>query len=202
MTNQRHFKRRFRSISPIVRTTGVAGVALAMCAGITYAALQSQKVSLANNTITSASASLKVSTDGVNYGTQGMGFDFDNVEPGGDPAPIDGNDFWLKNDGSTTLNLKIALDSQSLDNPEQIDLNKVNLIVTPDSGNSQSNALLALAGFATTGGGDLNLSLLPGTAGHYKLQVSIASDALAATTSSAAIGGFNLVFSGTSATVN
>jgi len=204
MTHNRHFKRRFRSVKPIVRTAGIAGSALALCAGITYAALQSQKVSLANNTISTASANLQISTDGTNYGTAGMGFDFTDVEPGGDPAPATGNDFYLKNEGTTSLNLRIALSSQSLDNPDHIDLSKVSVIVT-SLGNSvsQQYSLLDLAGYATAGEGSLNMSLLPGTTGHYRIQVAVSADALpSGTTTQASIGGFNLVFSGTSVTVN
>ena len=192
--------RPFRSIKLWLKTFGISAAALAICGSVTFAALQSQQVVLANNTIRSASANLQIGKDGDSYGGQTAGFSFENIEPGGSPIPANGNIFYLKNFGTTTLGLRIALDTTALVNPDHVDLNKISAIITPVSGGSpQTYTLATLTGYGNTGGGAMNLTLPSGGSAAYRIQIAMTADALNGNnTMGTYITGFNLIFSGLS----
>jgi hypothetical protein len=196
---------RFRNARPIIRSVGVVSASLALCAGVTYAALQSQKSTLTNNTIQSATANLQISKDGATFDDTLNGFTFANVEPGGPAMPINGNMIWLRNMGSIPLGVHLAIDSTGLVNIAQLDLSKIMVVVTPVSGSGtlgtpQSTTMAALTASAATGGTDLNFSVPINSAAQYKLQVSMSEGAYTGVAGgSAALTGVSFVFTGISA---
>lgn len=177
-----------------VRAAGVIAAVLVIVSGITFAALQSQQDTLAGNTIETATANLQLSTDGTSYGNSRAGFDFNNLVPGGQPVPIAGYPVYLKNNGGTPLALKMAVTSVPT-NPDNVDLSKVNVLVTlvGSSTGAQSFSLQSL-----TGNGGVALpfgNLAANTSQQFKLQASMASDAVNG--SFASLGNIDVSFTGT-----
>ena len=97
------------NLKAVSRTVGIAGAALVIVSGVTFAILQSQQIKLTGNTIQTATANLVLSPDGVNYSSSQTGFTFSNLVPGGSAMPTCGYTFYLKNTGGTPLALKFAL---------------------------------------------------------------------------------------------
>lgn len=188
-----------------INVNGALARALAMVAsvgilvvGVTFAALQSQQAVLSGNTIQSASANLLIGTASATstaFSNSHSGFTFTEVVPGGPAQPSGGNVFYLKNTGTTTLSLKVAVNGTPT-NTSNVDLSKVSIqIVRVDTGTSQTATLESLAN-----GTGLTLTdvLAPASSGtEYKVSVSMATDAF--TGSSASIGAIDFVFSGTAA---
>jgi hypothetical protein len=90
-------------INPMARAIGTMGVVVAIAAGITYAQIQSNTVTIGNNTLSSANASLEVGLtttcdDATTSTVQGV--DFTNLLPG---TPSNSFDFCLDNVGNTPL---------------------------------------------------------------------------------------------------
>lgn len=137
-----------------------------------------------------------MSTDGINYSNSHIGFDFNNIVPGGSAVPETGNPFYLKNAGGTPLAIKFKV-STTPSNPNNVDLSKVNIILTTvASGTSaQTFNLQSLIASSTTGGVAISGNNLDiGATQLYKLQVSMAADAL--TGSSAILGNIDFAFTG------
>ncbi len=174
---------------------GVTASLVIMMAGIGYAVLQSQQNSLTGNTISTATANLQLSTDGTTFSGSHIGFDFNNIVPGGSAVPTTGYPFYLKNGGGTPLNIKLAVTSLPT-NPSNVDLSKVNIILTTVASgqNPQSFSLQSLMNSAG-GGTTISLSNLDtGVTQQYKLQVSMAADAVSG--SSANLGNIDFAFTG------
>jgi hypothetical protein len=170
--------------------------------GVTYAALQSQQAVLSGNTIQTASANLLIGTASATstaFSNSHSGFTFSNVIPGGSAQPADGNAFYLKNSGTATLSLKLAVGSTPT-NTSNIDFTKVSVQITRvDTGTTQTATLQSLIDGYPSSGLALTDTLLPASTGvQYKLSVSMTADAF--TGSSASIGSIDFVFSGTAAT--
>jgi hypothetical protein len=166
---------------------------LLLMGGITYAVLMSLPDTLTGNTITTANANLLISTDGTNFSTTYPGFDFNNLVPGGSSVPITGYAFYLKNTGGVSLTPKLSIASQPT-NPSNVGLDKVNIIVTT-VGSGVPSQTFTLQSLLTGGQTIGNANLSPGQNQQYKLQVSMAADAMSG--SSASLSGIDLVFSGT-----
>jgi hypothetical protein len=166
---------------------------LFLIGGVAYAVLTSTPDTLTGNTIETASANLLLSADGINYGTTYPGFDFNGVVPGGSSAPVAGYAFYLKNTGGVSLVPKLSIAKQPA-NPNDVSLDKVNILVTTvASGNAaQSFTFQSLLSGAQVLG---IASLASGQSQQYKLQVSMAPDAM--TGNSASLSGIDLVISGT-----
>ncbi len=179
----------------ILSSLGVMMLAIIAVSGVTFAALQSQQNVLTGNTVETATANLGLSTDGINYGDSRVGFDFNNLMPGGAAMPIAGHGFYLKNAGGTALALKLMV-SSTPSNPNGIDLSKVNILLTTvGSGNpAQSFSLQSLATAASSGGLPITGSIASGTTGQYKLQIQMAADAV--TGQGAQLGGIDFAFGG------
>lgn len=148
--------------------------------GVAYAALQSQTVTLTGNSIQTASAGLQISSNGTTYATSQAGFNFADIIPGGSAVPATGNLVYVRNVGSTALSLRMLI-SGTPSNLDNVDLNKVHVIVTPISGGSVQNfTLAALIGSASSGG--LNIlsasNILPGSTFNLRLQVQMDTDAI------------------------
>lgn len=178
-----------RSILIATLTVGLAG-------GAAYAVLQTQQNTLTSNTISTASANLTISNDGTTYNTTRPGYDFTNVIPGWAAVPATGYPVYLKNTGGTPLGLKFMV-STTPTGTIGVDLNKVNvLLTTVASGNPvQSFTLQSLiSGYATGGVAVTGSNIDVGATQQYKIQVSMAADAV--TGSSASLGNIDFAFKG------
>lgn len=161
--------------------------------GAAYAVLSSPPATLTGSTITTANANLLISTDGTTYSTTLPGFNFDSLVPGGPSMPLGGYNFYLKNTGNTPLAIKLRMSRQPT-NEGDISLDKVNLIITPSSGSAQSLSLQSLLSAGTTGTAIGVVPLSNGVSQQYKIQVSMAADAVAG--NSASLSGIDLTFTG------
>lgn len=180
----------------IFRAMVVMGGVLLLVSGVTYAALQSQQSVLAGNTISTATADIKISNDNNTYSNTKTGYDFSSVIPGGPAVPATGYVFFLKNFGSTPSQIKMAISSTPT-NLNNVDLSKVSVIITRYGGGPTQNfSVSSLMNSYADGGLALTESLPVATFYQYKLQVSMAADAFTGT--SASLGNIDFVFTGTS----
>ena len=178
----------------LLRALTVMGVVMIIVSGVTFAALQSQQAVLSGNTIESATADLKISTDGTTYTSSRTGFDFPGVVPGGPAVPAAGNSFYLKNSGTTASQVKLAV-STTPTNLSGVDLAKVSVIITRvPGGTSQTFTLASLISTYADGGTPLSDILTAGSFSQYKMQISMTSDAF--TGGGAALGNIDFVFIG------
>lgn len=186
--------RQFRNIS---RSVIIIIATLVSAGGISWAALQSAPAKLTGNTIETATAGLQVSIDGANFASSLPGFDFNNLVPGGAAA---GNyTFTLKNTGGVAVNLRFAVSSEP-SNPANVDLSKVNVVLTPANGSPQSFALQSLIDSNASGGLAITApaQLFAGNRQLFTLQVSMASDAFSG--GSASLTNIDFTFTGVAVT--
>lgn len=177
-------------------------VLIILATGITYAALQSQQIKLTGSTISTATANLLISSDGVNYASSKPGFEFNNLVPGGGPSPWDGYSLWLKNNGGISENLRLSVSSVP-SNPNNVDFSKVNVILTPvgfNAGPAQTFTLDALINANANGGLAITspTQLFVGNVQQFTIKVSMALDAIAG--NSASIGNVDFAFLGQAVT--
>jgi hypothetical protein len=195
MKKSRKVALRIRRLKALGRAVGVAAAMVVTVSGVTFAALQSQQNKLTGNTIQTATANLQLSTDGVHYGNSQAGFIFSGLVPGGGAMPASGYNIWLKNSGDANLNPKLAVTSVP-SNPENIDLSKVQVILTPNNGAPQSYNLQSLI---TAGGNGVNLTapttLFVGSPAAFTLKVAMDADAFIGT--NASLGNIDFTFTGT-----
>ena len=176
---------------PVRRTFLVACISTLVLLGAVYAALLSNFSIVGGSSITSASAYLRVSTDGDHYSEQVSGFDFTNIMPGLNLQPVPGKLVSLRNDGSSRLELHLNVDPLQASN---IDLNHVFLAFTrADTGNLDQYSLSSLTSGHLT---RLGVVLNPGQHIDYRLQVRIDEGAIPNTTQPVVLSGINLVFDG------
>ncbi|MGC1177221.1 MAG: hypothetical protein WA843_04075 [Candidatus Saccharimonadales bacterium] len=188
--------KRSKHLKVLLRALFVIAATVIVVSGVTFAALQSQQIKLTGNTIETATANLQISPDGTNFSTAQTGFDFNNIVPGGGPGP-QSSSIFLKNAGGTTLSLKLAVSSTPV-NPNNLDLSKVTVILTPTTGNNgpQSFSLQSLITSNATGGVAITSPaiLTPGSKTQFTLQISMTADAV--TGPSASLGNIDFAFSG------
>lgn len=153
------------------RTIIIAVIVVGLAGAAAYALLQARGV-LTGNTISTASANLVISTDGRTYLQSMPGFSFDGVVPGGYPAPAEGYPLYVKNIGTTPLDLRLALNNTP-SNPDALDLNKFSFTVTGDDEVPKSFTLVSLA----NQGQSLDDELPPGATRQYMLRAQVAEDA-------------------------
>ena len=181
----------------IVRSLAIMGAVGVITTGATFAALQSPNASLTGNIINSATADLRISTNGTTFTVPSVaGFTFDTVVPGGAAVPASGNTFYLKNYGSANLAIKVGI-SAAPSNVNNVDLSKVHLIFTrvDTSGSAVSLSLKSLTDSYAGGGTALGDTISAGSTATYSLKVSMDADALSG--SAASITGINIAFIGT-----
>lgn len=189
--------KRFKHKIALLRATGVVTAVVIIVSGVTFAALQSQQDKLIGNTIETATANLQLSTDGTNYSDSHAGFDFNNIVPGGQAVPTAGYPFYLKNAGGTPLSLKMAVSSTPA-NPNIVDLGKVNIVLTPVATGTSAQTFTLQSLIASSASGGLAITsgnLASGASQQFKLQVSMAADAVSGPTAS--LGNIDFSFSGT-----
>lgn len=188
---------RTATYQPLLRAIMVISSVVILATGVTFAALQSQQAVLAGNSIQTATADLKISTDGTTFTNSRTGFAYSQVIPGAAPTALATSTFYLRNSGTPTLNLAVAVSSTPL-NTQNVDLSKVYLIVTrEDTPATQKFALSGLIAAYATGGLAITDPLLGGRTAQYRMQVSMDTDAFSG--QEADISGIDLVFKGTAA---
>jgi hypothetical protein len=188
--------KRFKNFNPLARAIIIAAAVVIVIGGVAFAALQSQQNTLTGNTIETSTANLRISTDDITYSNSHAGFDFNNLIPGGPAVPAAGYSVYLKNSGGAPLALKLSVNSVPT-NPDNIDLSKVNILLTKVGGGTsiQSFSLQSLMAASSNGGAAFNSGNLDNNnTAQYKLQVSMDSDAV--TGSGAALGNIDFTFSG------
>jgi hypothetical protein len=160
--------------------------------GVTFATLQSQQAALTGNTIQSATADLRIGTSASTFEPARPGFTFKDVVPGGSAMPADGYSMYLRNYGTTPLQIRMAMGG-TLANNSNVDLSKVYLRIDRVDGNE--NEIVSLQNLGSEGM-SLATPVQPGTAGvaQYKLRISMDADAFSG--QNATMSGFDLIFSG------
>lgn len=192
------YSRTTATFQPLLRAVAVIASVTVIATGVTFAALQSQSAVLTGNSISTATADLRIGTSATSFGPTRSGFSFGNVVPGGPAAPTEGNMFYLKNYGTPLLGLKVAISSLPT-NTSNVDLSKVFLVLTRIDTNSVQNlALDKLVSSNASGGTALTDNLAGGVVAQYKAQIQMSADAFTGT--NADIGGIDLIFSGTAVT--
>ena len=188
--------KRQSNFKPLVRAVAVMGAVIAIVSGVTFAALQSQQAVLSGNTISTASADLKISVNGTTFTASNVGFSYSDIIPGGSAVPAAGNSFYLKNSGSTPITTKTAISSVPT-NTSNVDLSKVSVIITRTPGGSpQTFTVMQLMDAYASGGIQVSTALSVNEIAQYKAQVSMTADAFSGP--SASLGNIDLVFIGSS----
>jgi len=182
-------------VQPLARAIIVVAAVAVLATGVTFAALQSQSATLTGNSISTATADLRIGTTVSTFSNTRTGFSFTNVIPGATASPTDGNSFYLKNYGASTMVLKAAISSVPT-NVSSVDLSKVYIVFTRvDTAATQQLSVASLVTANTTGGTTLTDTLAGGAIAQFKTQVVIDDDAFSG--QSATIGGIDLIFNGT-----
>jgi hypothetical protein len=179
---------------PARRTVIATCVAVLAAGGVAYAALFSNFATVGGSTISTSSANLKVSTDGINYATHVDGFDFSNIMPGQQLQPEDGKTIYLRNDGTTRLALHIAANPLASSSVTNVDTSRVYLALTRAS--TTDTQQLPLSSLTSGQASSLSYVLNPGQEISYRLQVRVDEGAVSDTTVQSVIGGLTLVFDG------
>ncbi len=183
----------FTNIKALTRGISIIAAVLVVASGVTFAALQSQPGILQGNTIQTAIASLQVSPNGTTYSSTMQGYGFGNLIPGGQPTPTNGYPVYIKNVGTTPLALKLSI-SSPVANPDNVDLNKVHVILSSTSGGTPQNVTLQdLITAHNSGGLSVNQAphVIPTQVVGYVIQISMDADAMTGSTASLSNIDFN-----------
>ena len=180
---------------PIMRFLGLLAAVVTVVSSVTYAALQSQYATLKGNIIQTAIASLQLSADGTAYTNSLMGYAYTSLVPGGQPMPNTGNPVYIKNTGTSQLQLKLNIGNQ-FTNTDNLDLSKVHLILDPFAGGASQNILFS--DLVAPGGAALTQAAVigPGQSTGYFMRISLDADAMSG--SSATLSNVDFNFSGVS----
>ncbi len=178
------------------RSILIATLSVGLTGGAAYAVLSSQQNTLTSNTISTATANLQIGLNSTDFNNTHIGFDFNNIVPGGQAVPLTGHPFYLRNAGGTPLSLKFMINSVPTGS-SNVDLSKVDILLTTVGSGTpiQSFNLQTLLASSASGGvliAGNNLDI--GATQQYKLQVSMSSDAV--TGSSASLGNIDFAFRG------
>ncbi len=190
-----------KGISPVTRAVGVFSAVAIVTGGVTFAALQSS-ATLTDSSISTANAELQVyDFTAGQYASTAPGFVIDNLIPGEGVE----KSFYLRNNGQTALNVSARVpalpgapaDGFGFSGYENV---KVSITgekcdVTVDT-NLQAlfDAAVALPCNSLLAG-EAGNSTVDGTAGNYDVTFDI--DPAVITGSSAGVGDFDIVFTGT-----
>lgn len=187
------------SISPVTRAVGVFGAVAVVVGGVTYAALQSQ-ATLTSNTISSATANLRVDNlgNGIGYTTSDAGFKFTNLIPGAGYG--EAKQFKLHNAGNSNLQVTVYATAGSVSGT--LDKNKVHVKFTNKSLSTPGSVQYTLAQLEADYNGlpglvddDFLDTSTPGEENEFDVQVKLDDGAVGG--SGATNSGFSLVFTGT-----
>jgi hypothetical protein len=105
------------------------------------------------------------------------GYVFDNLVPGGAAVPNSGYPIYIKNVGTTPLAVKISAGT-TISNPDNVNISKVHVIITPVGGGAIQN--LTLQELMNPAGIALNnaIRLLPSQIHQIAVQVLLEQDAV------------------------
>ncbi len=180
-------------LNPVIRAIAVIGAVAALVTGVTFAALTSNSVVLADSNFGTGTASLKIwntDLDPDAYDETAPGFSFTNITPGVTTAPFT---FWLLNDGDTQLNISAlgtigAWSGFTNFALVEVDVNNVTQGISDEYTFAEliDGTPDALPGVALDAGEE----------NQYSLTITIPNDAL--TGSSASVEDFDWTFTGTS----
>ncbi len=188
--------RNFNKHVPLLRAVGVLGAVGILVSSVTYASLQSQQAVLAGNSIRSATADLRIGTSASAFSASRAGFTFADVAPGGPAMPADGHTFYLKNYGTTTLGLNVAVNS-SVTNTKSVDLGKTFVQLTRvDTGAVQTLSVQSLIDGQAAGGTAVTDPIVPAAVVQYRLRSLMDADAFTGTGVDVEVDAVDLVFSG------
>jgi hypothetical protein len=196
MKRSRNISTRIKRLRAAGRAVGVAAAVVVTVSGVTFAALQSQQNKLTGNIIQTATANLQISTDGVRYGNSQAGFFFSGLVPGGSAVPTSGYGIWLKNSGDADMTPKLAVTSVPT-NPDNVDLSKVRVILTPNNGTPQSYTLQSLITAAPNGGVNLTAPTVLFSGSPVAMTIKVSMDADAFIGNNTSLGNIDFTFSGT-----
>lgn len=185
----------------IARSVGVIGATATLVSGITFAALTSNAAALTDNTVSSATASLKIS-DGGPFDVTKHGFNITGLIPGSGSGK---KDFYLANTGTVPLKLTVHVpaappapaDGYGFTGFENLKVSISNEATGGTVLNTDMAALLAgeVALPEELAAGAQGSTANPTAPGHYSVSYDINPDAV--TGGHAGVGNFNLVFTGT-----
>ncbi|HEX7632883.1 MAG TPA: hypothetical protein VF401_01005 [Candidatus Saccharimonadales bacterium] len=188
--------RRIKKPKFSVRAISTSVVAIALIAGVTFAALQSRAATITGTSIQTANAGLQISSDGQKYSDTMNGFTFDHLVPGSS-TPTHTGSFYLRNTGETKLALQLAVASVPT-NPDHVDLSKVRITITntTNSSDTQVISLQSLLDGSQQGGMSLSslATLTSGVSQQYVMSAAVDVDAVNG--QSATIGNIDLAFTG------
>lgn len=181
------------------RSVGIIGATVALISGVTFAALTSNSVTLSDNTISSATASLLISNGGA-FSTNETGFHVTGLVPGTGSTP---NNFYLENNGGVALALTAHVPTAPAAPVGGYGFTGFeNLKVTITNKNTgtsyPTNMAALLAGevpLDTINAGVTGTASPANAPGDYSVSYDINPSAI--TGSHAGVDSFNLVFSGT-----
>lgn len=173
----------------IARAVGVIGVTVAMVAGVTFANLTSNSVTLTNNTLASATAALQIKSGG-GFDVTDTGFNFAGLLPGQTSSPFT---FTLKNTGSADLNVTMA--APALSTTGGLLLSEITFIFTPIGGGSAQT----ITGDVLSSATNIALNGAPLVAGTTKAYTVTAKINASYSGAGATLNPFTLTFTGTQA---
>ncbi len=188
MKHRQHFR-------ALARSGTIVAVVVMIAGGVSFAALQSQPVKLTGNTIETATASLALSTDDINFSSSHVGFDFNSLIPGA-TSSAQSYKLYLRNNGGAPLALKFSVTSVPL-NPNNINLSQVHVILTPDSSHQpESFTLQDLISANSSGGVAITdpTQLNYGNTAGFSIEVLMDGEAFSG--SSASLSNIDFAFSG------
>ncbi|HSX33462.1 MAG TPA: hypothetical protein VLF91_03950 [Candidatus Saccharimonadales bacterium] len=190
-------------VSPTLRAVGVMSAVAIIAGGVTYAALTSNTAVLADSTIDSATASLKVFNfnDGQ-YETTGQGFHITGLVPGTGVT----EHFYLQNDGQVPLTVAAHVPTlPGVPTSGNYGFSGFDNLKIDVTGDGCSDPVLHTNMLALNAGqvalpcamqpGDAGDSNSAGHAGNYTIHFDIAPAAI--TGSQAGVGSFNIELTGT-----
>lgn len=183
-----------RTKRAVARLVAVLLTVTALVGGVTYAALASQPGLIRNNTISTAVANLQLSMNGSNYTNTLEGFNFADVVPGSPPSTIKANSFYMRNNGTTPLNVNVSI-ADTITNGNNVDLTKVHLHLRPVDGSAPQDYTFAeLIAANSTGGVSLSSNARLGSSQQQTYVILVSMDADAVSSPSASIGNINISF--------
>ena len=188
-----------RNINPMVRAIATMGAIAALVGGITYAQITTTApVSLTNNTLTAATASLAIgpnTTCATGATTSVPGMNFNNLQPGVASSPFP---FCLDNTGNVALNLTANVPTTF---GAGINPNDVSLHFTCGVGGATTGAVDQISTVGGLHGGQVafgNAALNTATNNILGCNVTATLNPAATFTSGETLTPFNIDFSGSS----
>ena len=211
-----------RNINPMVRAVGTMGAVSALVGGITFAQLTSNTVALSSNTLSTASAHLKIGltndnvsgpttlattnrttvntepgcSDAKNGSVPGFHLTGSNgLVPGQASDPLN---FCLKNTGGLPLDLSVTVPSDAFGDTTSMGITPadVTLDVTCDNSDTATGTLQDYESTVSLG----DTALAAGDATDCSATVTLASDFNGSGTGSASLPAFDIQFMGTQST--